>query len=100
MIIIILKEMWLVFSPSNKINKSINIHELMKCYNMKYHFWISNTDKSNQPWTQWLSIWGIYPKNVIFLFDSFEVLDLKNFVISDDSKIINKILFALDKFKL
>lgn len=39
-------------------------------------------------------------KNTIFLTDSFGLLDLKNFIISDDNKIIYKILFVLELFKL
>lgn len=34
------------------------------------------------------------------LFDSFEILGLKNFIISDDSKMINKVLIGLEKIKL
>ena len=35
----------------------------------------------------------------IFLFDSFELKGLKYFIIKDDRKIINEILFGLERFK-
>lgn len=39
-------------------------------------------------------------KNTIFLTDSFGLLYLKTFIICDDKKIIHKILFGLEHFKL
>lgn len=36
----------------------------------------------------------------IYLFDSFELLGWKKIIVQDDKKIINKILFGLEKTKL
>lgn len=69
----------------------------MKSKQVEYHFFILNTDR---PATHSWSILDILPKNAVFLFYSFEILGAANFIISDESKIINKILFRLDDFKM
>ena len=40
------------------------------------------------------SILDIEPKADIFFFDFFQIEDLKNFIIQDDRKVIEKILFG------
>ena len=42
----------------------------------------------------WWSILDIEPKDDIFFFDFFQIEDLKNFIIQDDRKVIEKILFG------
>lgn len=83
---------------SNLIVKFISLNKLMKNRQKRYGFLILNADRSDKPDRHWWSILDIHPKNSIFLFDSFGVLGLKNFNITDDSKIINKIiLLGLEK---
>ena len=37
-------------------------------------------------------------KEFFFFFDSFDLMGLKNFIIQDDKKLINRILFGTEKF--
>ena len=60
----------------------------------KYPFIIADTDASSKSGTYWWSILNIEPKANIFFFDSFGIDGLKNFIIQDDRKVIEKILFA------
>ena len=41
-----------------------------------------------------------FTREMQFLFRSFGILELKNFIISEDSKIINKIVFGYERFKM
>ena len=65
----------------------------MKEQNAKYLSLISNTDRSDKQGTDWWSILDLYPKKEFFLFYSFGLKGLKNFIIKDDRKIIK---FYLD----
>ena len=47
--------------------------------------------------THWWSILDIEPKTDIFFFDSFGIDGLKHFIKQDDRKIIEKILFGIEK---
>ena len=60
----------------------------------KYPFIIANTDVSSKSGPHWWSILGIEPKVDIFFFDSFGIGGLKNFIVQDDRKDIEKILFG------
>ena len=66
----------------------------------KFPFIISNIDRSDRPEMHWWSILDLHPKRKILFFDSLGLSRLKNVVIKDDKKLINKILFCLEKFKL
>ena len=57
----------------------------------KYPFIIANTDASSKSGTHWWSILNIEPKADIFFFDSFGI---DGFIIQDDRKVIEKILFG------
>ena len=85
-----LNENFLGAFPSNKINKLISFEEMIPF--LKYPFLIANTD------IRW-SILNISPSNQLFLFDSFGMEGLKNFIIQDDRKIINRILKGILKMK-
>ena len=63
----------------------------------KIPFLIANTDSSNEPCTHWWSVLDIEPKTDIFFLDSFGLDCLKEFIIQDDKKIIEKILFGIEK---
>lgn len=63
----------------------------------KIPYLIANTDSSNEPRTHWWSVLDIEPKTDIFFLDSFGLDCLKEFVIQDDQKIIEKILFGIEK---
>ena len=84
--------------PSNKINRFINFHSMMREKpNEKYPILVSNTDRTGAEGTHWWGILDIHPKTEIFLFDSFSVKGLENFIIQDDKKLIDKILFRIEK---
>ena len=85
--------------PSNFINKFISYHSIIKERSkVKYPFIIMNTDRSDRVGTHWWSFLDLHPKKEIFLFDSFGFEGLKKFIIDDDKKILNKVLFNLHKF--
>ena len=80
--------------PSNHMNKFI-YDKLMICEEKgKYLFIIAKTDASSKSGTHWWNILDIEPKTDIFLLDSFGLDGLKNFIIQDDRKVIEKILFG------
>ena len=63
----------------------------------KYPFIIANTDNSSKGGTHWWSILDIEPKTDIFFFDSFGLDGLRHFIIQNDKKVIEKILFGTEK---
>ena len=81
---------------SNHINHFI-FHNLLKEKDSQYPFMLSITDRSDKNRTQSCSIFDLHSKKEIFLFGSFGLKGLKNLIIQDDKKIINKTLFGLGK---
>ena len=63
----------------------------------KYPFVIANTDSSEKGGTHWWNILDNEPKTDIIFFDSFGIDVLKHFVVKDDRKIIEKVLFETEK---
>ena len=85
--------------PLNHMNKFID-HKLIisgKKKERKYPFIIANTDASSKSRMHWWSILNIEPKTDIFFLDSFRLDGLKNFIIQDDRKVIEKILFGTNQ---
>ena len=78
--------------PSNYMNKFIN-HAAMINDSEKFSLIIANTDNSSKSGTHWWSILEVEPRTVFFFFDSFGIEGLKHFIIQDDKKIVDKILF-------
>ena len=85
--------------PSNKINKFIDHASMISQKKGKYPFVIANTDSSSNGGTHWWSILDIKPKTLILFFNSFGVDELKNFIIQDNKKVIEKILFGSERWK-
>ena len=77
-------------SPSDKINKFIIFEKIMP--GKKFPFIVSNTDRSDKGGTHWWSILNISPKSELLLFDSFGISGMKHFIVSDDKKIVGKVL--------
>ena len=48
--------------------------------------------------TYWWSSLDLHPKREIFLFDSFGLEGFKEFILKDDQKVFNKILYGIEKF--
>ena len=65
--------------------------------NRKYPFLIANKDSSSKDRTHWWSILNIEPKTDIFFFDLFVLDGLKAFIIQDDKRVIEKILFGTEQ---
>ena len=63
----------------------------------KYPFLIANTDNSSKERTHWWSIIDIEPKTDVFFFDSFGLDGLKAFIIQDDKKVFEKVLFGTEQ---
>ena len=94
-----LKENFVGVFPSNYIIKFISFHEMAKKKTKKYPFIIMNTDRSDKSGTHWWSCLDLHQKKEIFLFDSFGFTGFQKFVIDNDIRILNKILFGIQKFK-
>ena len=60
---------------------------------------ISNAVRSDKKGTHWWRTLHLHPKKEIFLFESFGLKGIKNVTIQDNRKIINKILFGLERSK-
>ena len=58
-----------------------------------------NTDRSDKKGTHWWSFLNLHPRKEIFLFDSFGFEGFKEFIINNDRKALNKILFGIKKLK-
>ena len=94
-----LKNNFIGVFPSNFINKFISHHSIIKNKpKVKYPFIIMNTDRSDRSGTHWWSFLDLHQKKDIFLFDSFGFEGLKKFIIDNDKKLLNKVLFNLNKF--
>ena len=95
-----LKNNFIGVFPSNYINRFISYHSIIKDRpKVKYPFVIMNTDRSDRAGTHWWSFLDLHPKKEIFLFDSFGFEGFKKFIIDNDKKVLNKVLFGLHKFK-
>ena len=94
-----LKNNFIGVFPSNLTNKFISYHSIMKTKpKVKYPFIIMNTDRSDSDGTHWWSFLDLHPKKDIFLFDSFGFNGFKKFIIDNDEKLLNKILFNIKTF--
>ena len=83
--------------PSNYMNNFIDHAAMMTAKKGKYPFIIANTGASSKQGTHWWSILDIEPKTDIFLFDSFGLDGLKHFIVQENRKIVEKILFGTEK---
>ena len=72
------------------MTKFIDYKQLINQKTGKYLFLISNTGDSTKGGEHWWSILDIEPKKD-FLFYSFGYVGLKNFIIKDDKKTVQKI---------
>ena len=79
------------------MNKFVNHSAMIFSKKGKWPFLIANTDSSEKGGTHWWSILDIEPKTDIFFFDSFGIDGLKHFIVQDDRKIIEKVLFGTEK---
>ena len=64
----------------------------------RYPFIIMNTVRSNKKGTRWWIFLDLHPKKEIFLFNNFCFKGFKEFVFQNDQKVLNKILYGIEKF--
>ena len=82
------------------MNKFIDHVSMISQKKGKYPFVVvANTNNSSESVAHWWSALDIELKTDIFFLDSFGVDALKNFIIQDDKKVIEKILFGTDQVK-
>ena len=72
------------------MNKFFDVTKMKK--GKKYLFLIVETDRTDKPGTHWWSILDIDSKKDFLVFDSLELLGLKNFIVQDNEKIAKKVL--------
>ena len=85
---------FVVVFPSNRMNKFINHSAMISSKKGKYAFVIANTDSKEKGGTHWWSIIDTEPKTDTFFFDSFGIDGLKHFIVQDDRKLIERVLFG------
>ena len=94
-----LKNIFVDVFPSNYMSKFVSFHRMTNEKKGCYPFIIMNTDRDNKSGTHWWSFLDLHPKKEIFLFDSFGFEGFKQFIIQGDKKVLNQILFGMEKFK-
>ena len=52
----------------------------------------------NSEGMHWWSFLDIHPKKEIFLFDSLGFEGFKEFILQDDQKVLDKVLYSIEKF--
>ena len=83
--------------PLKKLNRSIMFEKMMS--GKKYPFKISNTGRTNEGGIHSWSILNILPKSELLLFDSFGIRGMRDFIVSEDKKIVGKVLRGLQSWK-
>ena len=81
--------------PSDEMTRFIDYKQLINQKTGQYLFLISNTQDSTKDGEHWWSILDIAPKNDSFLFLWHE--GLKNFIITDNKKAVQKNLSGIEK---
>ena len=66
----------------------------------KYPFIIANTDSSDKGGTYWWNILDIELRTDLFFFYTFGVDSLQNFIIQNEKKVIETILFGTEKLTI
>ena len=84
--------------PSNFTIKFITFHRMMNEKSTQYSF-LMNTDCSDKKGMHWWSFHDLHPKKEIFLFESFGFDGFKEFLLQDDKKALNKILYGTKKLE-
>ena len=83
--------------PSNYMNKFINHVAMIEDKEGKYSFMIANTDSDDKKGVHWWSVLNIEPRNDLLFFDSFGLDGLKEFIVTGDKKIVEKILVGIEQ---
>ena len=81
----------------DSITKYIDFYSIIKERNAQYPFAIFNTSTENERGEHWWSFLDIRPKNTLFLFDSLGLDGFKVFVVNNQEKVINNLLYNFQK---
>ena len=81
--------------PPNYVTKFISFHSMMTESGAVNLFIIMNTDQSDKKDTY--CFLDLHPKKEVFLFNSFGFQGFKEFILQDDQKILNKVLYGIEK---
>ena len=82
---------------SDSLTKYVDFKTVLKENNPKYATIIMNTARVNTNGVHWWSIINIEPKKHVFLFDSYGFKGFTVFILRDNKRIIDKILYNLKK---
>ena len=81
----------------DSITKYIDFYSINKKRNAQYPLTIFNTAKENEAGKHWWSFLDIRPKNSLFLFDSLGLDGFKIFVVNNQEKVIDDLLYNFKK---
>ena len=97
-----LKNNFIAVFSMDYITRFIKFHELVKEKRKgKYPFAIFNTDPHNKPGTHWSSFLDIQPKaTLLLLFDSHGLDGFKYFIVDNDEKLIDELLYNFKNCKI
>ena len=77
--------------------KFLNFTHLIKEKLAPYPFMIMNTDRSGQEGEHWWRVLELSFKEQIFLLDSFGFIGLKEFMVDNDRKLVDRFFYGLEK---
>ena len=83
--------------PSTHTFKFLNFTHLIKEKLAPYPFMIMNTDRSGQEGEHWWRVLELSFKEQIFLLDSFGFIGLKEFMVDNDRKLVDRFFYGLEK---
>ena len=83
--------------PSNHTFKFLKFAKIVEVKGAPYPFMIMNRDRAGTKGTHWWNFLEISSKEQIFLFDSYGFVGLKEFIIDNDRKPIDKFFYGLEK---
>ena len=92
-----IKNNYMGVSSMDSITKYINFYEIIIKGNGKYPFAIFDTGKHNKAGMHWWSFMDIHPKKNLLLFDSLGLIGFKNFIVDNDEKITDELLYNFKK---
>ena len=81
----------------DSISKYIDFYSIIKKRNAQYPFAIFNTSAENEKGEHWWSFLDIRPKNSLFLFDSLGLDGFKVFIVNNQEKVIDDLLYNFKK---
>ena len=81
----------------DSITKYIDFYSIIKNRNAQYPFAIFNTSTENEKGEHWWSFLDIRPSNTLFLFDSLGLNGFKVFIVNNQEKVINNLLYNFQK---